>query len=486
MKISKKLMVVSLAPFLLLLVGLLTCGYLFQKGNEATRHYISDYAERKALLSDIYQTFGYGGAIHSFKNYVLRRQPHYQEQALKELQQGLTLLEVYQEFEPLAEEEKRVLEVLDQTMKLYLSKIPIAEKLIAQGASIAEVDKAVKVSDTEAIQAISNLHSYFFKQRDIELNKLESVQNQIFTIITVIFGLALIFAIFSSEIVSAKMMRSVKQLMQISNQISQGDYYVTKDRILDSKDELALLGQQMVDMGRSLDLAFNRLQKSNEDLEQFAFVASHDLQEPVKKILIFSDFLEQEEGEKLSEGGRAYLGKIKKSSLRMRELVNALLNYARLARSEMDFEEIDLNDLVCDVLEDLEVAVQRSKAEVKVAPLPKVTGNRNLLNQLFYNLISNSLKFAKPQTQPHIEILAEKGPGMNWEISVKDQGVGFEMQHVATILKPFGRAHNKMDYPGVGIGLATCSKILLAHQTEFHIESEPDHGAKFSFLLQAV
>ncbi|MBS1597744.1 MAG: PAS domain S-box protein [Bacteroidetes bacterium] len=240
------------------------------------------------------------------------------------------------------------------------------------------------------------------------------------------------------------------------------------------------------------------LERSNNELEQFAYVASHDLQEPLRKIRTYSGILHENLKSKVDENSSATLQKIMNSAERMSTLIYDLLNFSRLIHPEENFEATDLNKIIKSVIDDFELTIQQKKAIIKVEPLPLIRATPLQMNQLFYNLINNSLKFTKKDVRPEITIQStllepkqiSKFKNLNPELSyiditVRDNGIGFEQQYAEQIFEVFKRLQNKNIYPGSGIGLALCKKILLNHQGDLYAEGFENEGAAFHVVIPA-
>ncbi|WP_298733458.1 ATP-binding protein [uncultured Chitinophaga sp.] len=236
------------------------------------------------------------------------------------------------------------------------------------------------------------------------------------------------------------------------------------------------------------------LAKSNNDLEQFAYVASHDLQEPLRKIRIFAGMVEELIDD--PEKARHYLGKICASSERMMTLIQDLLNFSKLNRTGQPLEEVNLNMVLQHVLNDLELVIQEKQAVVTSQDLPMIKGEPLQLYQLFYNIINNSLKFSNPHVPPHIAIstkvlLPEEvsiHPGLDpsleyVEVLLKDNGIGFAQQHAEQIFTIFQRLNDHQAFTGTGIGLALCKKIVSNHHGHIYAVSKVAAGAAFYVVL---
>lgn len=232
-----------------------------------------------------------------------------------------------------------------------------------------------------------------------------------------------------------------------------------------------------------------QLRQSNAELEDFAHVASHDLQEPLRKIQAFGDRLRMRFGEALNEEGLDYLLRMQNAAQRMQRLINDLLEFSRITTKARPFEPVDLHRIAADVVHDLEVRLHETGGEVRIGNLPVIDADPLQIRQLLQNLVGNALKFHKPGIPPIVEIVtgithAERGHGSNrCEIIVRDNGVGFEEQYAERIFTMFERLHGRAQYEGTGIGLAICRKIVQRHHGEIAARSTPGAGATFVITL---
>lgn len=224
------------------------------------------------------------------------------------------------------------------------------------------------------------------------------------------------------------------------------------------------------------------LETKNKELEQFAYVASHDLQEPLRTTSSFVGFLKEEYIGKLDENADSYLDYISQASERMQILIKDLLDYSRIGR-KTEIQEVDCNRILSDVLADLSSAIEESNANILVSDeLPVVKGYATELKQLFQNLISNSIKFHSDNVPPVINISSKKVAG-GWEFSFKDNGIGIEKKHHERIFIIFQRLHNRTEYEGSGIGLSHCKKIVELHGGKLRVDSELGKGSNFLFTI---
>ena len=239
-----------------------------------------------------------------------------------------------------------------------------------------------------------------------------------------------------------------------------------------------------------LEASIQELKKSNSGLEEFAYAASHDLQEPLRKINYFSERLRKGIGQKLSEEDNRMFLRMENAAARMSQLINDLLTYSQISRSTRTFGKIDLNEILQQVQTDLETRIADKKAIIRCEKMPVIQGDPLQLSQLFQNLLSNSLKYSKANVSPVISIDCKRvvkqinqAEKTFYEIKIKDNGIGFEQEHAERIFKVFHRLHGQSEYPGTGIGLAIVQKVVENHQGTITATGSIDEGATFTILL---
>jgi PAS domain S-box-containing protein len=223
-----------------------------------------------------------------------------------------------------------------------------------------------------------------------------------------------------------------------------------------------------------------KLEQKNKELRQFAYVASHDLQEPLRTISNFSEFLANNYADQIDENGKRSIHYINDATERMRSLVKGLLDYIRLGR-DRELTTIDCNSLLEAVQLDLAAIISESGAKIKVAPLPQIRGYEIELRLLFQNLISNAIKFRKKNTIPEIKVFVKEDNG--YTFAVQDNGIGIADNYQERIFTIFQRLHSKDEYEGTGIGLAHCQKIVEIHDGKIWVESLPNQGSTFYFNI---
>jgi len=265
---------------------------------------------------------------------------------------------------------------------------------------------------------------------------------------------------------------------------------------LDGNDELGELARQFNGMAEDLEEMVAReknlnqrleqqakeLKESNRELENFASVASHDLKEPLRMIRSFMELLDKKYSSELDENAQKYIQFAVDGSRRMTSLIDDLLEFSRVGRKYTDVEEVDFNKLIEEILNQYKPSIEEKKAVIEVENLPVIRGVPVSLKLLFQNLISNALKYHKKDVETVIEIAA-KERDEHWEFSVSDNGIGIEEKFLDQIFELFERLHASDEYPGTGMGLATCRKIVDQHGGEIWAESEPGKGSTFHFTI---
>ncbi len=232
----------------------------------------------------------------------------------------------------------------------------------------------------------------------------------------------------------------------------------------------------------NLKIYSNELRRSNQELHDFAHIASHDLQEPLRKIITFSDRLSSTIPD-LGTQAADYITRMQNAALRMQNFIKDLLKYSSIEAKAKEFSRVDLNTVVHSILEDLEIKIQSLKAKVVFKNLPEIEANPFYIRQLLLNLIGNSLKFHREDEPPEIHISCNNLEGLYWEIVVSDNGVGFDEKYLDRIFRPFERLHSGSEYEGTGIGLAICKKIAAYHDGTIRASSNPNKGTTFYITI---
>jgi signal transduction histidine kinase len=250
------------------------------------------------------------------------------------------------------------------------------------------------------------------------------------------------------------------------------------------------------ELNRQLLENIDQLETANKDLDRFAFMSSHDLQEPLRKIITFTDLLYSKYESLFDDDARRYINRIQRSAERMQTLIRDILEFSKISNNKTEFVQTDLNEVVENVLSDLETTVKEEHAEIKVKQLPSLNVNPGLMGPLFSNLIGNAIKYRKKDIDPVINIyaqqeadsrtknnLAKLNNGKFCRIFVEDNGIGFDQKYADQIFDMFVRLHGNNEYEGTGIGLALCKQIVEHHHGYISALSKENDGTTFIISL---
>ncbi|MQY30810.1 sensor histidine kinase [Nocardia aurantia] len=340
-----------------------------------------------------------------------------------------------------------------------------------------------------------------------ELSRVRTVRDVVLGGLVVVFllaGLALVV------LVRVLVTRPMSGLRAASRRVADGDYEhripvrgpadlsaVAQDvedmrrRIVAALADSRRQGAELARQARELDARTIELQRSNNELEQFAYVASHDLQEPLRKVASFCQMLEKRYSEVIDDRGRQYIHYAVDGAKRMQTLINDLLAFSRVGRVHDDREPVALSPVVDAAVGNLAAAIEETGARVDYpADLPEVIGDRVLLGMLWQNLLGNSMKFHRPDSPPVITVTAARAespdePAM-WRFAVTDNGIGIPAEFADKVFVIFQRLHNRDAYTGTGVGLALCRKIVEQHGGEIHVDTGFTDGTRIVFTLPAA
>lgn len=279
--------------------------------------------------------------------------------------------------------------------------------------------------------------------------------------------------------VSASISWPIRALTGLTARAAAGD--LAQNISLARRDELGTLATSFNTMIASLRERTEELARSNADLEQFAYITSHDLKEPLRSVAGFAQLLEKRYRDKLDDRAIDYIHRVVGGTERMRLLIDDLLSYSRVSIGPRTMNRVNLGSAVQEVLGALSTSISESQARVHVGALPVVRGEPRPLSILFQNLIANAIKFRRDEP-PVIRINAEEEDGV-WHFTVQDNGIGIAPQYSERVFQVFQRLHRQEEYPGTGIGLAVCKKIVERHGGRIWLESEPDAGTTFHFTI---
>jgi PAS domain S-box-containing protein len=258
-------------------------------------------------------------------------------------------------------------------------------------------------------------------------------------------------------------------------------------RDAESRAEREQIARQAAEMREEqLRLHASELERSNRELQDFAYVASHDLQEPLRKISTFTDLVIEEYGGQLDDEASLYLKRVQRAALRMSRLIKDLLSFSRVTSRAKPFAKVDLNDVISEVISDLEVLIKDTGGEVAVESLPTIDADPVQMRQLFQNLIGNSLKFHRDGEAPNIAVRDISEAPSHAAVEISDNGIGFDEKYLDRIFTPFQRLHGANEYGGTGIGLAICRRIVERHQGRITARSQVGVGSTFIVELPVV
>ncbi len=299
---------------------------------------------------------------------------------------------------------------------------------------------------------------------------------------------ALAGAVGSAVLFHRSVTRRVERIRENAYRLVQGrplrDPPAGHDGIGEAGQALVVAGWLRAEREAALDRSRAELRRSNEDLERFAYAASHDLQEPLRMITSYVQLLRRDLGHALPGDAERAMGFIEDGAIRMKQLIEGLLAYSRAGTARLERAPTDLNEVLASCLRDLELAIREASATVTADPLPVVLGDRAQLGQLLQNLLSNALKFRNGRP-PTVHVGARRD-GDRWVISVADDGIGIPPEFHERVLGVFQRLHTQAEYPGTGIGLAICQRVVERHGGALWIESTPGEGSTFHVALPAA
>lgn len=488
MKVKNKLWQLILIPSIILILGLFITKYIFVQASKEYREYSLNHNKKKTILFQIYSEMGYDASIHNFKNYIIRQEIEYYIASKNSFQKSLGFINRYKNFKEISQFEWDRLAIIENTIREYNGNLELAKDAIKRGNSIDDIDLLVKIDDTPAANAMDELAKYILDNEVVD-------EANFFSASEMAENISLLFILFSAVsivIIGRKMtngiLKSLRSLVSLSQSLRANNSAPLKTiPKMDSWDEFKEVQDSMLTLNEQNQTAIQRLERLNTNVNQFAFSASHDLQEPLKKISTYVDLMELElEKYPKNEDLRDYFKQVKNSCDRMIKLINALLEYSRHMEIEFRPNPVDLNSVVNYCTSDLETSIKEKKVEVDIDSLPTVMGDQEMLHSLLMNLLSNAVKFHKKDApNPKVKVFAKR-TNEHWKIYIEDNGIGFKESEKQDILRPFHRLNSKQSFEGTGIGLATSSKILEHHGSYLEISSEPGIGSSFSFLLPAV
>jgi signal transduction histidine kinase len=380
---------------------------------------------------------------------------------------------------------------------------PVVARVRAGDRSGAQrlIDDSARAKFDRVRAALADLQAAVLRVRDVAVGQLTRNSDRIVQLLIAAALVVIVAGILLAVLLRYLVTNPVSRLAGEVRRVADGEYQHKVGT--DGPSEVAALARDVDGMRRKIvnDLAevqaarlaveearqqleqqTAELARSNRDLEQFAYVASHDLQEPLRKVASFCQLLQRRYEGQLDERADQYIGFAVDGAQRMQRLINDLLAFSRIGRVTSGFAQVDLNAIMKEMVSQHEATLQRNGGKVTWDPLPVVRGEEALLTALIGNLVSNSLKFRRPDTAPRVHVSAAR-VGDDWAISVRDNGIGIEPEFGDKVFVIFQRLHVKGAYPGTGIGLAIAKKIVEYHGGRIWLAPSTGPGAEIRFTL---
>lgn len=497
----------ALRGVLFLSVLLMAAGiYLAAETRHSFEHLTEIDNERVSIIaqlqasSDIERAIGYTHFIHNFKNAVLRGQADKMRLAQADLDLARRRIGDLRALNP---QLSSILKNLERTLDEYRVKSDIGLTLIGEGRSPREIDREVKVDDTAAAAALTAL--------DNEINKLRNELDVNFRVHIgehnsainngTIFAFALILAAMVLGWIYVTVMRQSRALFRArdllletvsitqskaGNETDDGPSEAEIVALDAEKVEDAVIGlaRMVEDQQRNLVETTKSLRVANEDLSRFAYVASHDLQEPLRKIQSNIELLEMKHGKEFSQGQEKYLDRIARSAGDMRKLIDDLLNYSRRGTEAMTLLPRNLHKIVDDAIAEIvdKPGAENGKFANTVPEDLEIVADSKLIGYALNNLLGNAVKYARDGVPPDVCVSAV-ADNDNLSLCVADNGIGFDPEYAEQIFLPFVRLHGRNHYPGSGIGLSIVKKVAMRHGGTVTASPRGDHGAAFTMRL---
>ncbi|SDC11700.1 sensor histidine kinase [Actinokineospora iranica] len=373
---------------------------------------------------------------------------------------------------------------------------PSIERIRTSGVLSAERNAEGKLRFDQVRGSTTSLRDTLSTARDDGRASLTAAANRVVAVCVIVAAVLLAVFVLLAVTLRAAVARPLVQLATRVRRVADGDFQhalrVSGPReVTELSGDVDSMRRRILDevavqreINAELDSRTEDLKRSNAELEQFAYVASHDLQEPLRKVASFCQLLERRYKGQLDERADQYIGFAVDGAKRMQVLINDLLAFSRVGRHSREQVPVDCADLVAQARANLAESIEESGAEIEVGDLPTVLGETPLLTAVFQNLIGNAVKFRGAEP-PRVRITAER-EAEQWLFSVADNGIGIEAEFAERVFVIFQRLHSKEAYPGTGIGLAMCRKIIEYHGGRIWLDPEVQHGTRFLFTLPAI
>lgn len=375
------------------------------------------------------------------------------------------------------------------------------------GPPDAMVYERGRVSFDQVRAALGELDEHISQARADAVDVLAGARTTRTIVFTTLFAVLLAASVVLTVLIRTAVVRPLRRLAASSRMVVQGNFGHTVDagrgpadiralaedvegmrrRIVTELEVVRDRQARLEEQTAKLDAQTVELRRSNAELEQFAYVTSHDLQEPLRKVASFCQLLEKRYGDDLDDRGRQYIDFAVDGAKRMQVLINDLLTFSRVGRMSDGFTELSLGQPLQKALSNLAAAVEDSGARIETPDhLPTVDGDPTLLTMLWQNLIGNAIKFTRPDTTPVVTIDVVRGPDDTWEVCVQDNGIGISEEFAEKVFVIFQRLHARDEYSGTGIGLALCKKIVEYHDGRIWLDTSCTAGTRICFTLPVI
>lgn len=414
------------------------------------------------------------------KGYVAETSRHLESvaQGLVPLMLGSQLDVIYENLDALKETNPEWKEIFlkDKDGRELYPLAGVASSVYDPKVPIAEIKRPILIGDAELGQLTAR----------VDLGPSIALQRQhLFELGVVFASLCLILLVSMIFLIETAVLIPVRNLSRASKALARRDFATPLPKA--TKDEIGALIETFAAMREARRSAEEELARSNEELEQFAYAASHDLREPLRMVGSYVTLIDRRYADTLDKDGREFLAFAKEGVLRMDQLIKDLLEYSRVGRVFEARSHFALQDVADEALQILALRVKETQACVELTEgfksLPEVQGFRDELLRLMYNLIGNAVKYQPPDRKPLIVIDGHVDEDGFVVVAVKDNGIGIDKQYFDRIFQIFKRLHPRTEYEGSGIGLATCKKVVEHHGGRIWVESQPDQGSAFFFSL---
>jgi signal transduction histidine kinase len=393
-------------------------------------------------------------------------------------------------------EQLAALDTIRQLVTAWKNKAGLPEISLARKVHAGELNQgylADLLAKGEGKKILDNIRAHLDEFIAIE-QQLTSVRYQnasntatfTFVITILLVTLGIVIAIGLGFRVSNSISNPIRHLQNSADMIATGNLDAnikikSNDEVGDLANSMIIMRDNLKQINQENERQKDKLNRTNKELEQFAYIASHDLQEPLRTVMSFVNLLKEDYQGKPDEDTYKYLQFISQSTKRMSSLIKGLLDYSQLG-TEKEVSTIDCGQVLNEIKEDLSARIKETNTTLRVDELPQVRAGYTELRLLFQNLINNAIKFQKKKVQPEINITAKQELN-HWKFSVQDNGIGIAPEHVEKIFSIFQRLHNRKEYEGTGIGLAHCQKIVDLLGGKIWVESELDKGCTFYFTI---